>query len=381
MRYQRGSLNDKYRRRVLMVLEPRFQLGVGDTTLASLLELAASAGKVLQESWVRTLVKFLCDQKYLTKKLDPIYGAYYGVNRSIPELKTNEEFVLKCLHPYHKNEDVESVETVLENAGEVEESSSSVQTEAEPSMPAMDCSTIEQPVLEALTERTVELTNATKELQKTVVLHGEEAEALKLEIAKQREEFRSTMLELQTQVSMTRANNDSNAADILGWITKSETIGEHSKTVMALKESIKELTEAVQPLKCGAAIYQKNLEVVAARYKEEMDTRHRESIELIRTMHRELKATLQIELRNTLKQQKIRHQLPKVSSKRGKLSTPLRATREIAKKFITGVSGISNKDAERVLDIAADGKIDDLKVKPNGVVEFSPLEDPQTWKP
>ena len=69
MAYQRGSLRDQRRRKMLMALEEKFQLGTGLSTLSSLIILASSAGRP-QENWIKSLLRFLCTEGYLSKTAD-----------------------------------------------------------------------------------------------------------------------------------------------------------------------------------------------------------------------------------------------------------------------------------------------------------------------
>jgi hypothetical protein len=272
---------------MLMALEGSFQLGAAPSTMSSLMGLASSAGNP-QESWMKNLIKFLCWEGYLSKT-----GEEYVVVRSVPIFKTNKDFVQRCVHPGEE----ETIEGEIEQ--DIPEPATAELVTEEPVEQETSNegnSSPEESVLAALTGRVLELTEATRELRDAVTVQTSGSEALRLEIAKQREEFRALTSTLQAEVVATRTNNDSNAAAILEWITKSETIGEHSQAVIALREtvkslrdSVKELAESVQPLKEGAAGYQKTLETVSVKYTEEMAVRHREIRESLADIHRNMR--------------------------------------------------------------------------------------------
>ena len=270
-----------------MALEESFQLGATPSTMSSLMGLASSAGNP-QESWMKSLVKFLCAEGYLSKT-----GEEYVVCRSVPVFKTNKEFVQSCVHPYKDSNEEGEEETALATVEQDLPEQAVGDQVAQQDTSVEESSSPEESVLAALTGRVLELTEATIGLRDVVSAQTSGSEALRLEIAKQREEFRALTSDLRAEVVSTRANNDSNAAAILEWITKSETIGEHSKaviglreTVGSLRESVRELAESVRPLKDGAAGYQKMLETVSTKYTEEMTARHREIKESLADIHK-----------------------------------------------------------------------------------------------
>ena len=287
MGYQRGSLRNQKRYRVLLVLEQRLQLGTSPSTLSSLMVLASTVGP-LQESWIRNLVKFLCREGYLKK-----IGDSYEVLISVPELRTNEEFAQMCMNPPKATTgDRGDEEEDISEALGPEDPKQSTENIVAQDAPSEEDSSLEQSVLAALTERVVELTIATKELRDAVATQTSGAEALRIEVAKQREEFRSLTSELKAEVVMSRTESNSNYTEILGWIAKSETIGEHSKAVINLRESVVDLTESIRPIKDITVEQQKAIEATANKYREEMGSRHREIRESLTTIRQKMEQTL-----------------------------------------------------------------------------------------
>jgi hypothetical protein len=285
---------------MLLALEERFQLGTEPSTLSSLMILASTVGQP-QETWIKDLLRFLCKEGYLKRLKDT-----YEVLRSVPILREDEEFAQRCLKPFDYSKRNEP-----ELTGGRPNEESTAQDESTVSDSSEDSS-----VLEALTARTIELTEATRDLQESVQLQASEAEALKGEIAKQREEFRSLTAELKGEVLMMRNEITSEVTAVLDLLSKSEAIGEHSRAVTSLRESVKSLTESVRPLKDGASEYRKAIEDVASRYESEVAIRNTRMESRLITIRSDLMNMFQrIEEAFLLKTSKKKPLLPTKASK------------------------------------------------------------------
>jgi hypothetical protein len=331
--------------------------------MSSLMGLASSAGNP-QESWMKNLLKFLCWEGYLSKT-----GEEYIVCRSVPVFKTNKDFVQRCVHPGEE----ETIEGEIEQ--DIPEPATAEPVTEEPvaqETPTEENSSPEESVLAALTGRVLELTEATRELRDTVAVQTSESEALRLEIAKQREEFRALTSTLQAEVVATRTNNDSNAAAILEWISKSETIGEHSQAVLSLREtvgslkdSVRELAESVRPLKDGAAGYQKTLETVSTKYTEEMTARHWEIKGSLADIHKNMQeAVLKLTTRishNPDTRRYARVEAFRAVKARLMLTEPNHATKH-AKGHTSSLNSTAKREVAKALGITVRTLENDLKM-------------------